>query len=462
MSMKTLFIKRSIVVLLIILMFFAGALSSLQVTSGGRSWVVAARDRVVKHIPNLPLGLRAKLLWLLGSPEAVFPTTIDTLRYKMDTVSRFKVKAQFQIAVGDFKNLYAVDRNNGDFYSISPSLNSGILPIDNIFISIRQSLGSNYKAFRINDLFYLKGTYFVSAVLLTNKQQSECGSAFSFKLDNEKIVFFRNFLITPCINDRKNPAMWAGRFTTDDSNLYFSIGEQRYDRSGFPKLSKVATEERLNQHSIFGCVLKFHLPLSSKRFEFERFSCGHRNAQGLFYSSKDRLLYESEHGPLGGDEINILQPGMNYGWPMVSLGNAYGWPLAGPESEAKKIDFDVSEKNTQYEKQLLKYGFLRGTHKGFNPPLMSWAPSVGASALIQINENADLIQWNGDLLLSTMAETALHRIRLKDKRVILDERIFIGFRIRDIAIGKAGIIYFSTDENQLIAVKLIDKNFVLK
>lgn len=444
-------IVSTAIVLILLLSFFLGAFSSIYTTQGGRSWVLAARDRAVAHIPDLPLISKDSIKGVFGISDPKFPANVETLRYNLKTIKNFSIKGQFQLTQDSSSKIFAVDRNNGEFFEL---LNGNSITLDNLFSAINLYEGKSSRAFRITDLHYFKSTFFVNSVLIANRGQDECGSAYSFEMLDRKIVNFNRFLKTPCIQDRQNPAMWGGRFANSDSSLYLSIGEQRYDRSGFPKLSTVATKERENLDSIFGCVLEFKWPIK----EFRRYSCGHRNAQGLSYSTHLNLLFESEHGPQGGDEVNLLVKGKNYGWPSVSLGGAYGWPLAGPESEKKKITFDVSVTNTQYEKQLHTYGFIRGSHEGFTPPLMSWIPSVGASAILEIPDVPGFREWSGDLVVGMMAETSLHRLRIADSHVILDEKIPLGFRVRDMLIGVDNLLYISTDENQLVAVKFESKN----
>jgi hypothetical protein len=436
------------------LSFFLGAVSSLYPIQGGRSWVVAARDGVVSNIPDVPLVSKGSLDSLLGLSAPIFPAQVDTLRYQLTTDERFSVKGEFQLAQDLEGSVYAVDRNVGNFYKLKSHPKVPQVGLTNLFTAINNFEGRLSRAFRITDLHFFNSKFYVNSVLETNNGREECAAAYSFEIENKEIVNFNRFLKTPCIDDRLNSAMWGGRFTNNSTSLYLSIGEQRYDRSGFPKLSNVATAERTNPNSIFGCVLEFKPPSSAHY----RFSCGHRNAQGLYFSDKDDLFFESEHGPTGGDELNLLVRGTNYGWPTVSLGSAYGWPLAGPESEKKKIDFDVSVTNTEYEKQLQTYGFIRGSHGGFTPPLMSWIPSVGASAILQMPENRVFRDWSGDLILGTMAEASIHRLRIADGRIILDERISLGFRVRDMLIGKDNRLYIATDENQLVAIKFKAKN----
>lgn len=439
------------ILITVLLTFFVGAFSSIYTTQGGRSWVLAARDRAVAHIPDLPLISKDSIGGVFGVSDPKFPDNIETLRYNLITSKNYSIKGQFQLTQDSSSNIYAVDRNNGDFFELFDEKSNSL---ENIFSAINLYEGHKSRAFRITDLHYFKSTFFINSVLITNRGQEECGSAYSFEIVDKEIINFNRFLKTPCIQDRKNPAMWGGRFANSDSSLYLSIGEQRYDRSGFPKLSTMATKERENLDSIFGCVLKFEWP----NRQYQRYTCGHRNAQGLSYSTRNMTLYESEHGPQGGDEVNALVKGKNYGWPSVSLGGAYGWPLAGPESEKKKINFDVSVTNTQYEKQLATYGFKRGTHAGFPPPLMSWIPSVGASAILEIPEKPGFSEWSGDLVVGMMAEMSIHRLRVNENRIILDEKIPLGFRVRDMLIGADNLLYISTDEDQLVTLKFQSKN----
>ena len=89
---------------------------------------------------------------------------------------------------------------------------------------------------------------------------------------------------------------------------------------------------------------------------------------------------------------------------------------------------------------------------------MSWIPSVGASAILEIPDVPGIREWSGDLVVGMMAETSLHRLRIADSHVILDEKIPLGFRVRDMLIGSDNLLYISTDEDQLVALKLESKN----
>jgi glucose/arabinose dehydrogenase len=198
---------------------------------------------------------------------------------------------------------------------------------------------------------------------------------------------------------------------------------------------------------VFGTILKF----SPKLMGYEIYSNGHRNPQGLFFSIAKNKLYESEHGPSGGDEINLIEKGDHYGWPYVSFGNAYGWPV----TDGAPYKFSVESANTKFEDQLKTYGFIRGSHKGYSLPLMSWAPSIAASALAEVPDSPVLSDWKGNIILSTLQEKALHRIVIENDVVVLDEKILLNFRIRDIVVMKSGIIFIATDEGQLVSMRIV-------
>jgi cytochrome c2 len=150
-----------------------------------------------------------------------------------------------------------------------------------------------------------------------------------------------------------------------------------------------------------------------------RFTTGHRNPQGLV-RREDGALWSTEHGPLGGDEVNKLTAGQDYGWPRVTLGR------------------DCSGCDWQIE----------GRHEGFEKPRWSYVPSIGISNLIEIQGFAPL--WDGDLLVASLAGETLHRLRLDGDRVMYDEPIRIGDRIRDIAQLVDGRILLWTDAGKLV------------
>jgi cytochrome c2 len=153
--------------------------------------------------------------------------------------------------------------------------------------------------------------------------------------------------------------------------------------------------------------------------------------------TKSGELLSTEHGERGGDELNLIIEGSNYGWPNVTLGTEYdnyNWSKIG--------DFAVGKS-------------LPGSHAGYKAPLFAWLPSIASSQLIEVTNFDE--RWNGDLLVASLKASSLYRLRLEAGRVLYSEPIFIGQRVRDITETTDGTIILWTDDSQLLFLT-IDKD----
>lgn len=151
----------------------------------------------------------------------------------------------------------------------------------------------------------------------------------------------------------------------------------------------------------------------------EVFSTGHRNAQGLVIASDGRI-WSTEHGPTGGDEVNLLGKGADYGWPLAT----YGRDCA----------------NCAWQQQ--------GRHDGHGLPILAYVPSIGISNLIELQDFAPI--WNGDLLVASLKQETLHRLHIREGRAVVDEPIRIGDRLRDIQMLDDGRVALWTDSGKLM------------
>lgn len=157
------------------------------------------------------------------------------------------------------------------------------------------------------------------------------------------------------------------------------------------------------------------------------FTLGNRTPNGLYVDKRSGVVWETENGPQGGDELNLLVEGGNYGWPEVTYGMAYGmnyWP------------------GTEHPDE----------HFGYLQPTFAWVPSIGVSNLIVVEEGSVFPRWEGDLLVSSMRDQSLWRIRVRDERVAYAERIELKTRIRDLLQGHDGRIVIWSDEGELISL----------
>lgn len=160
----------------------------------------------------------------------------------------------------------------------------------------------------------------------------------------------------------------------------------------------------------------------------EIYSFGHRNIQGATLHPKSGQLWTHEHGPQGGDEINLPQPGVNYGWPVITYGVNYG------------IGTQIGE----------------GTHKpGMAQPLYYWVPSIAPSGMAFYSGDR-FPAWQGDLFVGSLKFRLLVRLVIENDRVVHEERLLedeLG-RIRDVRTGPDGLIYLLTDEDDGRLVRL--------
>ena len=160
----------------------------------------------------------------------------------------------------------------------------------------------------------------------------------------------------------------------------------------------------------------------------EKFDLGHRNQQGAALHPKTGLLWTHEHGPQGGDEINVIRPGLNHGWPVITYGVNY------------VIGTKIGE----------------GTKKeGMTQPLYYWVPSIAPSGMA-FYEGDRFPRWKGDLFVGALKDRMLVRLKLDGEKVVKEERMLQGVlgRIRDVRVGPDGLIYLLTDDNPGVLARL--------
>jgi glucose/arabinose dehydrogenase len=151
------------------------------------------------------------------------------------------------------------------------------------------------------------------------------------------------------------------------------------------------------------------------------YSYGHRNPQGLALDQDNGRVYEHEHGPRGGDELNLLRAGSNYGWPAISYGLDYSGTYVSPYSALS----------------------------GMEQPLYHWTPSIAPSGMAWYG-GEQFPAWRGDLFIGALVDRDVRRIDLEDGKVRGEESLFseLKARIRDVHAGRDGYLYLLTDSEQ--------------
>jgi glucose/arabinose dehydrogenase len=243
------------------------------------------------------------------------------------------------------------------------------------------------------------------------------------KLRGDRLAEWQDLLVT---QSRSSSGYHFGSRIAFDSegHLFFTIGDRHHRPNG----------QDLQTHagSILRLTLDGKIPLGNpfitkKNILPEIWSFGHRNPQGIAYDHKHKQLWAIEHGPRGGDEINLIEPGNNYGWPVISHGKEYTSPLAVGE----------------------------GTEKpGMEQPVKVYIPSIAPGCLLFYTGSA-FPAWQGNLFSGALKLRHINRVVLNDKNKATEEERLITKlkeRIRSLAESPEGWIYVGTDSGKILRI----------
>jgi cytochrome c2 len=222
------------------------------------------------------------------------------------------------------------------------------------------------------------------------------------------------FVTSPCILPGLafDPSEGGGRLALlPDGTLLLSVGD--YGQNSVPESAAAQQPE-----SDYGKTIRI-----SRDGVGAVHTMGHRNPQGLVIDLEGNV-WAAEHGPKGGDEINLLKPGANYGWPLVTYG-------------------------TDYDRYDWRGGVLPRTHGTFTEPAFAFVPSVAISSLLTVRDTL-FAPWRGDVLAGSLGGGQILRLRIVAGRILYVESIAVGRRIRDMAEGADGRIVLWTDGGDVL------------
>ena len=218
----------------------------------------------------------------------------------------------------------------------------------------------------------------------------------------------------------ENSYHYGGRIQFSETYVYLTVGDRQHrdkvqDRSNHAgSIVRLHDDGRVPEDNPFIGVEDERNPPRPELWTY-----GHRNPQGLYVHPETGELWENEHGPRGGDELNLIKKGANYGWPEISFGFEYdGGPIG------KGI-----------------------VHKeGMEQPVWVYVPSIAPSDLV-IYQGDAFPAWKGSFLIGSLAFVHLNRLVLRDGAVVVEERLASGplGRIRSIAVDAGGYIYLGSD-----------------
>jgi glucose/arabinose dehydrogenase len=266
--------------------------------------------------------------------------------------------------------------------------------------------------FKTNSRVYL--TY---SKVVGNGQSTALGYGI---LSGSKLMKFKDIFIAQ--GKSSGGVHFGSRITFDENNnIFMSIGERGERKNSQNLKNHFGTVVKLTEE---GGAAAGNPYIGNKNALDEIWSYGHRNPQGLAYDQKSKNLYEMEHGPRGGDEINLIKKAANYGWPIISYGKEYMLPMMVGESTKKE---------------------------GMERPLKYYVPSIAPCGLA-IYQGKRYPTLKNSLLAGALKGQHLNQVNLqtlKESRHFRD----LNQRIRSVVVSPDDYIYFSTDSGEIYKIR---------
>ena len=244
------------------------------------------------------------------------------------------------------------------------------------------------------------------------------------RFENDRLSEVEEIFHADAFGDGSNrSSQWGGRLVFDNNGyLFITIGDRQWPSEG-----DLAAHPSQNLSSHNGTTVRLYedgrVPednpfVGQEGVHPEIWTYGHRNAQGLAVHPETGDVWLNEHGPQGGDELNLVRPGLNYGWPVVGFGVNYRTGIA----------------------------IHAATHQdGMEPPTHIWVPSIGVTGMLFYTGDA-FPDWRGDMIVASLRGEQLVRLTLDGQQVVREETLIHGIgRIRDVRQGPEGIIYLAMD-----------------
>ena len=244
------------------------------------------------------------------------------------------------------------------------------------------------------------------------------------RLADNKLVQWQDLLETQSATTSGNH--FGSRIAFDETgHVYFGVGDRGERPNSQDLANHAGSVMRLTRD---GRIPQDNPFIGRDDVLPEIWSYGHRNPQGMAYDPEHKRLWLIEHGPRGGDEINLVVPGRNYGWPVISYGKEYWGPMAVGE----------------------------GTHReGMEQPVKQYTPSIAPGSLLLYSGKA-FPAWRGNLFAGALKLRHINRVTLdKEGKAVAEERLLTDLdeRIRALAEDPQGWIWFSTDSGRIYVIK---------
>ena len=294
----------------------------------------------------------------------------------------------------------------------------------------------NYNKYKKNNSFSLKDLLISNDkifVSFSEEIKKNCWntSILIANMNYKNINFSKLFSTNECVHSEDNE---DGEFHSHEAGgRIVAIDNDHVVLTTGPYRSRFLSQDK---KSINGKLIKININNS----DYEIISMGHRNPQGLYFDEENNFLLETEHGPQGGDEINIIEINkdeiQNFGWAMVSAGEHYGGKI---------------ERNKE---KYLKYPLYKShSEHGFIEPLKSFVPSIGISEITKIENNKYVV--------SSLKDKSLYFFELKNKKILSMNRVEVFERVRDLKY-KNNKLYLFLEDTPSIGIINLELNVTLK
>ena len=243
-----------------------------------------------------------------------------------------------------------------------------------------------------------------------------------FKLSGTSVTSFEELIVTS--PEWKGGTHYGSRIVFDNQNyLYFSNGERGSQdnaqnlKNSHGKIHRIHDDGRIPTDNPF---------VGTPGAIGSIWTYGNRNPQGLFFDKASNRLWEVEHGPRGGDELNILEKGKNYGWPVITYGINYnGTPIT-----------EITEK------------------EGMEQPVKYWVPSIATCGMTLVTSDR-YPAWKGNILVAALAGSHIARVEMNGTKPVGEEKLLPGIgRVRQVAQSPDGYLYAITEGTGLL-IKLV-------
>ena len=372
---------------------------------------------------------------------------LENRKVKFEKYSNKFLKYRYYIEQ-DKTNIYLITNRGELFYFPKLDiLSKKKFELKKIKTNIGDIIGERYIKDRdiiIKEILLIKEEIYVSYI--NNNKDCYSNSLLKGNFNTKKISFEKFIVLDEC-KKRFNLSVGGNIKEFKDNKIVFTVGDYDAYESSTDK-----TNEPQNIKSYYGKILQVDLITK----EIEILSMGHRNPQGLFFDSKNDILFSTEHGPQGGDEINAnVNPNKsrikNFGWPISSYGEHYG----EEQGWSEKVKDNPSLLS---EDSLYKRAPLYKSHKdyGFVEPIRYFTPSIGITEILKVKNALDdqhkiIVSSLGSL--KEEDDMTIHILNFdKNFEQKKYEKIYIGERIRDIIDLNDGSIFMTLDRSGSIGL----------